>query len=80
MSWPESDLCVQLPDMRAMKFESEIKDRERLTPGYWFVAPYGQIDPEHPTHRYEQYQIGPYIYDNDGVCFLPLCCYTGPTD
>ncbi|CAL5868515.1 uncharacterized protein PFLUO_LOCUS2741 [Penicillium psychrofluorescens] len=58
---------VTLPDMRAMKFETEIKDRERLTDGYWFVAPYGQIDPEHPTKRYEQYQIGPYIYDNDGI-------------
>ncbi|KAJ5825912.1 hypothetical protein N7474_003050 [Penicillium riverlandense] len=58
---------MTLPDVRAMKFETEIKDRERLTEGYWFVAPYGQIDPEHPTKRYEQYQIGPYIYDNDGI-------------
>lgn len=34
------------------------------------MAPYGQINPEASTHRYQQYQIGPYIYDNDGVGFL----------
>jgi hypothetical protein len=65
--------------MRAMKFETEIKDQSRLTPGYWFVAPYGQIDPESPTQRYEQYQIGPYIYDNNGVRF-PLFNKGRPVD
>lgn len=61
-------LSIQLPEVRALKFEITHVDRERQFPGYWFVAPYGQIDPETPTHKYEQYQIGPYIYDNDGVC------------
>jgi hypothetical protein len=42
-------------------------NRERVSPGYWFVAPYGQMEPENPTRRYEEYQIGPYIYDGDGV-------------
>ncbi|KAJ5885769.1 hypothetical protein N7504_011605 [Penicillium tannophilum] len=58
---------VTLPEVRALKFEIEHLDRERQQPGYWFVAPYGQIDPEASTHRYTQYQIGPYIYDNDGM-------------
>jgi hypothetical protein len=61
----------QLPEVRALKFDIVHVDRERQLPGYWFVAPYGQIEPETPTHKYEQYQIGPYIYDNDGVCPLP---------
>ena len=42
-------------------------NRDRTSPGYWFVAPYGQMQPEYPTHRYEPYQIGPYIYDSDGI-------------
>ncbi|KAJ5888984.1 hypothetical protein N7495_009025 [Penicillium taxi] len=58
---------IILPEIRALKFEIESVDRERQIPGYWFVAPYGQIDPEAPTHRYEQYQVGPYIYDNEGM-------------
>ncbi|KAJ6096907.1 hypothetical protein N7486_007653 [Penicillium sp. IBT 16267x] len=58
---------VTLPEVRALKFEIEHIDRERQQPGYWFVAPYGQIAPEESTHRYTQYQIGPYIYDNDGM-------------
>lgn len=42
-------------------------NRDRVSPGYWFVAPYGQIEPEYPTHRYQPYQIGPYIYDDNGT-------------
>lgn len=51
-----------------MKWEIEHYDRERMAPGYLFVAPYGQISPEHPTQKYQQYQVGPYIYDDSGVC------------
>ncbi|KAJ5728676.1 uncharacterized protein N7483_003184 [Penicillium malachiteum] len=58
---------VTLPEVRALKWEVTHHDRERQAPGYWFVAPYGQISPETPTHKYQQYQVGPYIYDNDGV-------------
>lgn len=50
-----------------MKWNVTHIDRERQAPGYWFVAPYGQINPEAPTQKYQQYQVGPYIYDNDGV-------------
>ncbi|KAJ5641004.1 hypothetical protein N7528_000629 [Penicillium herquei] len=58
---------VTLPEVRALKWEVTHHDRERQAPGYWFVAPYGQISPETPTHKYQQYQVGPYIYDSDGV-------------
>ncbi|KAJ6013938.1 hypothetical protein N7540_008529 [Penicillium herquei] len=58
---------VTLPEVRALKWEVTHHNRERQAPGYWFVAPYGQISPETPTHKYQQYQVGPYIYDNDGV-------------
>ncbi|KAJ5628251.1 hypothetical protein N7490_010479 [Penicillium lividum] len=58
---------VTLPEVRALKWEVTHHDREREAPGYWFVAPYGQISPENPTQKYQQYQVGPYIYDNDGV-------------
>ncbi|KAJ5263862.1 hypothetical protein N7478_011467 [Penicillium angulare] len=65
----DSDLSsfVTLPEVRALKFEVHHVDRDRQLPGYWFVAPYGQINPEASTHRYQQYQVGPYIYDNDGM-------------
>ncbi|PYH94094.1 hypothetical protein BO71DRAFT_380149 [Aspergillus ellipticus CBS 707.79] len=58
---------VTLPEIRALKFEITHHDRDRASPGYWFVAPYGMIDPEAPTRQYLQYQVGPYIYDQDGV-------------
>ncbi|KAJ5358717.1 uncharacterized protein N7496_011130 [Penicillium cataractarum] len=58
---------VTLPEVRALKWEITHHDRTRAAPGYWFVAPYGQISPENPTQKYQQYQVGPYIYDNDGM-------------
>ncbi|CAI7593996.1 unnamed protein product [Penicillium glandicola] len=65
----DSDLMsfVTLPEVRALKWEIEYHDRERLAPGYWFVAPYGKISPDQPTMKYQQYQVGPYIYDDNGV-------------
>ncbi|KGO44667.1 hypothetical protein PEX1_039360 [Penicillium expansum] len=65
----DSDLMsfVTLPEVRALKWEVEYYDRERLAPGYWFVAPYGKISPEQPSLKYQQYQVGPYIYDDSGV-------------
>ncbi|KAL3443721.1 hypothetical protein BJX65DRAFT_311521 [Aspergillus insuetus] len=57
-----------LPNVRALKFDVDYyKDRDRVSPGYSFVSPYGQIDPEAHTQRYQPYQIGPYIYDADRV-------------
>ncbi|KAJ5779382.1 hypothetical protein N7457_007102 [Penicillium paradoxum] len=57
---------VTLPDVRAVNFNVHYYNRERLTPGYWFVAPYLHMGPDKPTSRYEQYQIGPHIYDGEG--------------
>jgi hypothetical protein len=61
-------ILVQLPDVRAVKFDITYQDRNRVAPGYWFVSPYLHISPDEPTSLYEQYQVGPHIYDQDGVC------------
>ncbi|KAF7718367.1 Aryl sulfotransferase family protein [Penicillium ucsense] len=58
---------MTLPEVRALKWEITHHDLTRAAPGYWFVAPYGQISPEEPTKKYQQYQVGPYIYDGDGM-------------
>ncbi|CEO60254.1 hypothetical protein PMG11_04889 [Penicillium brasilianum] len=57
---------VTLPDVRAVKFNITYQDRSRVAPGYWFVSPYLHISPDQPTSLYEQYQVGPHIYDQDG--------------
>jgi hypothetical protein len=59
---------IKLPEVRAVRFDVAYYDRESVSPGYWFVAPYGVIDPEAPTKQWKPCQIGPYIYDADGVC------------
>lgn len=68
-------VSLQLPDVRAVKFDVQYQDRDRVAPGYWFVSPYLHIAPDEPTSLYEQYQTGPHIYDQDGVrlnlCILP---------
>lgn len=71
---------IQLPEVRALKWEVEYYDRERLAPGYWFVAPYGKISPEQPSLKYQQYQVGPYIYDDSGVCLGPETRSKAPAD
>lgn len=63
-------MSSQLPEVRALKFNVAYYDRESVSPGYWFVAPYGVIDPEAPTKQWKPCQVGPYIYDADGVRFL----------
>ncbi|KAL4811538.1 ASST-domain-containing protein [Aspergillus unguis] len=58
---------VTLPKVRALKFDISYIDREAVAPGYWFVAPYGIIEPEVPTKQWIPYQVGPTIYDGDGM-------------
>ncbi|KAJ5280867.1 hypothetical protein N7478_006239 [Penicillium angulare] len=68
-AWHSNDDLMSfktLPDARAIKFDIQYEDRDRLTPGYWFVSPYLHISPDDPTSIYEQYQTGPHIYDQDG--------------
>lgn len=60
-----------MPDVWALKYNVHIHDRARISPGYWFVAPYLQMDPDSPTNLFDPYQVGPYIYDGDGVGFWP---------
>ncbi|KAI9370483.1 ASST-domain-containing protein [Aspergillus egyptiacus] len=65
---------VTLPKVRALKFDISYHDREAVAPGYWFVAPYGIIDPEVPTKQWKPCQVGPYIYDADGILVWAGSC------
>ncbi|KAJ5605405.1 hypothetical protein N7510_008186 [Penicillium lagena] len=56
---------VTLPDVWVVNFEVIYHDRTRVSPGYWFVAPYGKI--EYLKSGPQPFQVGPYIYDEDGV-------------
>ncbi|KAJ5771472.1 uncharacterized protein N7511_003523, partial [Penicillium nucicola] len=55
-----------LPDVRAVKFNVHNHNRDHISPGYWFVTPYLHIEPNAPSRLYEQYKIGPHIYDGGG--------------
>ncbi|KAJ5544979.1 hypothetical protein N7535_006633 [Penicillium sp. DV-2018c] len=57
---------VTLPDVRALNFNVHYHNRERVSPGYWFVAPYLRLGPDKPSSMQPQYQIGPHIYDGEG--------------
>ncbi|KAL2866762.1 uncharacterized protein BJX67DRAFT_127167 [Aspergillus lucknowensis] len=65
---------VTLPKVRALKFEVMYHDREAVAPGYWFVAPYGIITPEVPTQQWKPCQVGPHIYDADGMLIWAGSC------
>jgi hypothetical protein len=56
-----------MPHVRASRFNVTYYDRDATSPGYWFVAPYFRNGAEPPTNRYTPCQIGPHIYDADGV-------------
>lgn len=60
--------------MRALKFKVNYYHRDQVAPGYWFVAPYGVIHPETPTQRWHPCQVGPYIYDQDGMLIWAGSC------
>ncbi|KAJ6015116.1 hypothetical protein N7540_009707 [Penicillium herquei] len=69
VAWHSDDDLMSfktLPDARAVKFDIHYEDRDSVSPGYWFVSPYLHIQPDGPNSLYEQYQIGPHIYDQDG--------------
>jgi hypothetical protein len=45
-----------------------VYDASRITPGYWFVAPYTYLEQQpQPEHYYQACQTGPAIYDSTGV-------------
>ncbi|PYH95619.1 hypothetical protein BO71DRAFT_428881 [Aspergillus ellipticus CBS 707.79] len=69
VSSDDSDLVsyVTLPDHRVLKCNITYYDRQAVAPGYWFVAPYWITGGEPYTNRWMPYQIGPYIFDQDGT-------------
>ncbi|KAK4626733.1 hypothetical protein CLAFUW4_04079 [Fulvia fulva] len=65
----DSDLTsfVTRPEIKTPKFNVTIYDQDRISPGYWFVAPYAMIFQENHAHKYYQpCQTGPTIYDSLG--------------
>jgi len=40
---------------------------DQIAPGYWFFAPYGELGGIPDRLEYIPYQVGPMIYDGDGV-------------
>ncbi|KAJ5926016.1 hypothetical protein N7454_007526 [Penicillium verhagenii] len=58
-------------------------DRSAVAPGYWFTAPYWQHDGDRDTGLWVPYQIGPHIFDEDGVrvySYLPSIVLHTSTD
>ena len=53
---------VTRPDIDAPVFDIEIHDKAAVAPGYWFVAPYGQLGQDRPGQQWD----GPHIYDGNG--------------
>lgn len=50
------------PDIDAPVFDLEIHNQAAVAPGYWFVAPYGQLGQDRPGQEWD----GPHIYDGNG--------------
>lgn len=50
------------PDIRAPKWQVNIKEPHLVSPGYWFVAPFEFIE----QHEQGNGWIGPHIYDGNG--------------
>ncbi|PYH48539.1 uncharacterized protein BP01DRAFT_151075 [Aspergillus saccharolyticus JOP 1030-1] len=57
-----------MPNVKAPKYNVTYYDRSRVSPGYWFVAPYLHFEAEAPNtnRKYVPCQVGPHIYDQDG--------------
>ncbi|KAJ5097941.1 hypothetical protein N7532_004942 [Penicillium argentinense] len=58
---------VTLPDVWAPRYNVQHHDRDRVSPGYWFVAPYGRQIPKNKTTGLQPFHVGPHIYDKDGT-------------
>ncbi|KAL1968482.1 hypothetical protein VTN77DRAFT_1692 [Rasamsonia byssochlamydoides] len=65
---------VTRPEIKAPKFDVVVHDPSRVSPGYWFVAPYANIEPDPPTKKYTPCQVGPHIYDADGTLVWAGSC------
>ena len=53
---------VTRPDIDAPRWDIKVYDKEALSPGYWFVAPYAMVD----GHSNADAWVGPHIYDAKG--------------
>ena len=50
------------PDIDAPKWDVKVYNKNALSPGCWFVAPYTIVEQSDPDESY----VGPYIYDGNG--------------
>jgi hypothetical protein len=57
----------QRPDLRPPIFNVKVHVPAAISSGYWFVAPYANLDQAVKSDHYEPYQVGPHIYDQSGV-------------
>jgi hypothetical protein len=53
---------VTRPDLDAPRWNIKIHDEENVAPGYWFVAPYEEVEQESGSAAWN----APHIYDADG--------------
>jgi len=56
---------VSRPDLRPPRWNITTSNAERLSPGYWFIAPYADLGAQ--SGSASSCQIGPHIYDDEGV-------------
>lgn len=61
-------IALQRPDLTPPKLDITVYRKDKVAPGYIFVAPYDCLECSHtPTTEYVTQQIGPHIYSQDGV-------------
>jgi hypothetical protein len=63
-------IFFQRPEIKAPKFNVTYYDREKTASGYWFVAPYSYIEMRDRSVGWTPCEIGPHIYDSEGVCIF----------
>ncbi|KAJ6157938.1 hypothetical protein N7470_005530 [Penicillium chermesinum] len=56
-----------LPNHRVVKWNISYHDKSQVAPGYWFTAPYWSLSENSETKQFIPYQVGPHIFDQDGV-------------
>ncbi|PWY84739.1 hypothetical protein BO70DRAFT_395420 [Aspergillus heteromorphus CBS 117.55] len=65
---------VTMPNTRAIKFNVTQHHPDRISPGYWFVAPYWYFEADPPDGKFMPCQVGPHIYDGDGTLVWAGSC------
>ncbi|KAK5163327.1 uncharacterized protein LTR77_010700 [Saxophila tyrrhenica] len=62
------------PDLMPPKWDITYHDRSKLSPGYWFVAPYRFSDNHLDDVKWTPCEVGPMIFDNDGELVWSGAC------